>query len=70
MSSTAMLITSKFASFDTDSITNIVFTFDEAMKAGRTIKDNAVTLASSFTVVVTSAACPVVQHPHPDSYRP
>jgi hypothetical protein len=37
------------------SITNIVFTFDEAMKADRTIETNAVTLASSFSVLVTSS---------------
>ncbi|MGO9146012.1 MAG: hypothetical protein ACLQDF_06555 [Desulfomonilia bacterium] len=45
------------------SITNIVFTFDEAMKADRTIEGNAVTLTSSFTVVVTSAG-PAAPAPH------
>ena len=46
------------------SITNIVFTFDEAMKADRTIIGNAVTLGSSFTVVVTSAG-PAATSPAP-----
>jgi hypothetical protein len=44
------------------SITNIVFTFDEAMKADRTIETNAVTLASSFSVLVTSSGITGAPH--------
>ncbi len=45
----------RFVDLDNEDVTSLVFTFSEGMKASRTIKTNAVTLASSFTCTVTSA---------------